>query len=194
MINNKETLRGFLLAECPLLMKPWYRRLFAILSHSHEYTMQRYKYYLRKSEYHYNTSFHQTKKKGNLIHDLWYIWYCRKKNILEEKLGIKIGINTIDKGLKIAHYGFIAVNMNTKAGENLVLHGSNCIGNKGEYTKDAPVIGNNVEFGIGAAAYGNIHIADNVIIGAGCIVTKDIPEKGAVVVGNPMRILRVNTQ
>ncbi len=194
MIENKETLRDYLLVECPALMKPWHKRLFAIISHSHEYTMQRYKYYLRKSEYHYNNSYHLTKKKENIIHDLWYICYCRKKNILEEKLGIKIGINTIGKGLKIAHYGFIAVNMNTKAGENLVLHGSNCIGNKGEYTKDAPVIGNNVEFGIGAAAYGNIHIADNVIIGAGCIVTKDIPEKGAVVVGNPMRILRVNAQ
>lgn len=193
MINNIETLRDYLLAECPALIKPWHKRLFAILSHNHEYTMQKYIYYLRKSEYHYNTSYHQTKKTGNFVHDLWYIWYCRKKNIQEEKLGIKIGINTIGKGLKIAHYGFIAVNINTKAGENLVLHGSNCIGNKGEYAKDAPVLGNNVEFGIGAAAYGNIHIADNVIIGAGCIVTKDILEKGAVVVGNPMRKLRVNS-
>lgn len=193
MINNRETLKTFLQVECPSLMKPWYYRLFPLISHSHEYTMERYQYYLRKSEYHYNTSYHQTKRKGGLMHDLWYIWYSRKKNIMEEKLGIKIGINTIGKGLKIAHYGFIAVNINTKAGENLVLHGSNCIGNKGEFTKGAPVIGDNVEFGIGAAAYGKIRIADNVIIGAGCIVTKDILEKGAVVVGNPMRILRVNS-
>lgn len=193
MIDKKDILRDFLRAECPALMKPWHKRLFSIMSHSHEYTMEKYKYCLRKTEYHYNTSYHQTKRKSNIVHDLRYIWYCRKKNILEEKLGIKIGINTIDKGLKIAHYGFIAVNMNTKAGKNLVLHGSNCIGNKGEFAKEAPVIGDNVEFGIGAAAYGNIRIADNVIIGAGCIVTKDILEKGTVVVGNPMRILRVNS-
>ena len=193
MIDNRETLRAYFQSECPIMMKPWYSRLFPLIIHSHENTLERFLYYLRKSEYHYNTSYHQTKRKGNLIHDFWYIWYSRKKNILEEKLGIKIGINTIGKGLKIAHYGFIAVNVNTKAGENLVLHGSNCIGNKGEYTKEAPVIGNNVEFGIGAAAYGKIHIADNVIIGAGCIVTKDILEKGAVVVGNPMRTLRLNS-
>ena len=67
MIDNKETLQDFLLAECPALMKPWHKRQFAIISHSHEFTMQKFKYYLRKSEYHYNTSYHQTKKKGNII-------------------------------------------------------------------------------------------------------------------------------
>lgn len=191
MIDNREKLKDYLRAECPTILRPWFKRLFPLISHNHEYTLERYKYYLRKAEFHYNTSYHQTKKRRAFAHDFWYIWYCRKKNILEEKLGIKIGINTIGKGLKIAHYGFIAVNMNTKAGKNLVLHGSNCIGNKGEYTKEAPIIGNNVEFGIGSSAYGNIRIADNVIIGAGCVVTKDILEKGSIVVGNPMRILRV---
>lgn len=70
MVDNKDTLQEFLQVECPSLMKPWYKKLFAIISHSHEYTMEKYKCYLRKSEYHYNTSYHQTKKKVNMIHDL----------------------------------------------------------------------------------------------------------------------------
>ena len=52
-----------------------------------------------------------------------------------------------------------------------------------------PIIGDNVTIGCHACVIGGVHIGNNVEIGAGCIVVKDIPDN-AVVVGNPARIIR----
>ncbi len=50
-------------------------------------------------------------------------------------------------------------------------------------------IGNNVWIGANSVILPGITIGDNSVIGAGSIVTKDIPEN-AVAVGNPCRVLR----
>ncbi len=50
-------------------------------------------------------------------------------------------------------------------------------------------IGNNVWIGAGAVILPGITIGDDSVIGAGSIVTKDIPA-GVVAVGNPCRVLR----
>lgn len=51
------------------------------------------------------------------------------------------------------------------------------------------VIGNNVWLGAGAVVLPGVHIGDNSVIGAGSVVTKDIPAN-VVAVGNPCRVLR----
>jgi len=48
------------------------------------------------------------------------------------------------------------------------------------------VIGNNVRIGAHSIILPGVNIADNVSIGAGAVVTKDIP-KGKIVVGNPAK-------
>ena len=50
-------------------------------------------------------------------------------------------------------------------------------------------IGNNVWIGANSVILPGITIGDNSVIGAGSIVTKDIPEN-VVAVGNPCRVLR----
>lgn len=50
-------------------------------------------------------------------------------------------------------------------------------------------IGNNVWVGAGALIMPGITIGDNSVIGAGSVVTKDIPEN-VVAVGNPCRVIR----
>lgn len=50
-------------------------------------------------------------------------------------------------------------------------------------------IGNNVWIGAGAIILPGITIGDNSVIGAGSVVTKDIPAN-VVAVGNPCRVLR----
>lgn len=50
-------------------------------------------------------------------------------------------------------------------------------------------IGRNCWIGANAAIVPGITIGDNVVIGAGSVVTKDIPS-GVVAVGNPCRVLR----
>ncbi len=58
------------------------------------------------------------------------------------------------------------------------------------YQYNLPVhIGNRVWIGAGATILPGITIGDDSVIGAGSIVTKDIPS-GVVAVGNPCRVLR----
>ena len=56
-----------------------------------------------------------------------------------------------------------------------------------------PVIGNNVKVGCGAIVIGSITIGDGAIIGAGAVVTKDVPAN-AIVAGNPARIIKYTDQ
>ena len=51
-----------------------------------------------------------------------------------------------------------------------------------------PTIGNNVKVYAGAIIVGGVHIGDNAIIGAGTVVTKDVPEN-TLVVGAQNRII-----
>lgn len=50
-------------------------------------------------------------------------------------------------------------------------------------------IGKNCWFGAGAIVLPGVTIGDNVVVGAGSIVTKDLPSN-VVAVGNPCRVLR----
>ncbi|MGN0282525.1 MAG: hypothetical protein ACI4B3_09525 [Prevotella sp.] len=52
-----------------------------------------------------------------------------------------------------------------------------------------PRIGNKVTCGCHVAIIGEITIGNNVIIGAGSVVVKDVPDN-AVVVGNPTRVIK----
>lgn len=59
-----------------------------------------------------------------------------------------------------------------------------------EYQYNAPVhIGRNCWIGAGAIILPGITVGDNVVIGAGSVVTKDLPSN-VVAVGNPCRVLR----
>ena len=58
------------------------------------------------------------------------------------------------------------------------------------YQYNMPVhIGRNCWIGAGAVIMPGVTICDNTVIGAGSIVTKDIPA-GVVAVGNPCRVMR----
>lgn len=61
------------------------------------------------------------------------------------------------------------------------------------YMHGEPVtIGDNVWFGGHCTVLPGVTIGSNVIVGAGSVVTKDVPDN-AVVAGNPARIIRFNT-
>ncbi|MEJ8735548.1 sugar O-acetyltransferase [Mediterraneibacter sp. ICN-202921] len=61
-----------------------------------------------------------------------------------------------------------------------------------EYAKPI-TIGSNVWFGGNVVVMPGVMIGDDVIIGAGSVVTKDIPT-GVIAVGNPCRVLRKITE
>lgn len=105
-------------------------------------------------------------------------------------LGIELPAGTrIGSGLRIYHGVGLVVHKGVLIGSDCVLRQGVTIGNKGEDEQAnlLPVIGDNVEFGALAIVIGNVHIGDNVIIGAGTVITKDVP-KNSVVVGASSRI------
>ena len=97
----------------------------------------------------------------------------------------------IGRSLSLYHGQALVVNKGTVIGEHCTLRNGTTIGHKkalnGAFTA-CPVIGNHVDIGANVCIIGAVTIEDNVIIGAGSVVTKDIPADSTVV-GNPARVL-----
>lgn len=146
-----------------------------------DHLMLIYKYikFIRKEEYHYNNN-------NKLISKFLYVYYIRKKNKLGNKLGFSIGHNCFGPGLTIYHHGNIIINGFVKVGKNCKLHGDNCIGNNG-FNNETPVLGDNIDIGVGAKIIGNVFLADNIIIGANAVVVNSFYEKGITIAGVPAR-------
>jgi maltose O-acetyltransferase len=59
------------------------------------------------------------------------------------------------------------------------------------FSEEKPVfIGDDVWIGQRAIILPGVRVGDHAIVGAGAVVTKDVP-KGAIVGGNPARVLRM---
>ena len=52
-----------------------------------------------------------------------------------------------------------------------------------------PFIGNNVSLGANVTIIGGVHIGDNVFVGAGSVVVKDVPSN-CVIAGNPAKVIK----
>ena len=123
------------------------------------------------------------KKRGG-IYKAFFVLTRIRKNALGKKLGIEIGEFACGKGLLIYHAGSIVINGASSIGDNLKLHGANCIGNSGK-TKECPSIGNDVEIGYGGTVIGAVKIGNNIKIGSNATVVKDCLIDGATLIGTP---------
>lgn len=103
-----------------------------------------------------------------------------------------------EKGLTINDYVYINAAYGISLGENVSISaGAKLISLKLDYTTEGdyvhigkPIsIGNNVQIGAGAIILPGVSICCNAIVGAGCIVSKNITEPG-VYVGVPARKIR----
>lgn len=97
-------------------------------------------------------------------------------------LGVRVG-----GGLRIWHFGGIFIHPGSQIGRNCTLRQGVTIGNR-HGGMDAPVIGDDVEFGAYAQVLGAIHIGHGARIGAMSVVLCDVPT-GGTAVGAPARIL-----
>lgn len=94
--------------------------------------------------------------------------------------GVRIGY-----GLYIGHGGPVIINETAVIGNNCNLSQYTTIGSNSDH---AAVIGDNVYIGPSCCLVENVSIGNNVTIGAGSIVTKDVPQN-ATVAGNPAKVL-----
>lgn len=144
----------------------------------------------------FRTFFSQLFLNSGFKYTLW-LRLCKKSKIFRLFLGyysqkylIEISPMTdIGKGLYLGHAMGIVIAPKARLGNNCNISQFVTIGqkNRGTY-KGYPVIGNDVYIGPGAKIIGSVHVGNDVVIGANCVVTKDVPDH-AVVVGVPARIV-----
>lgn len=111
-------------------------------------------------------------------------WYCRtfygmtigEGTIISRRSNLDWNVNP--KGIHIGSYTMVA-------GATILTHDM-C-----RSLKCDTYIGNNCFIGGGGYILPGVHIGDNVIVGMGAVVTKDVPNN-CIVAGNPARIIREN--
>jgi acetyltransferase-like isoleucine patch superfamily enzyme len=67
--------------------------------------------------------------------------------------------------------------------------GTGTLQTEADWSVEVTVVRRGVSIGSGATILANVVIGENAMIGAGCVVTTDVPAN-AIVVGNPGRVLR----
>ena len=114
---------------------------------------------------------------------LWLVYHH-----LSSKYGIQISLHTpIGPGLYIGHGVGIAINQSANIGEGVTLSQFITIGsNKGK----AATIGDNVYIEPSVCLVEDVKIGHDAVIGAGAVVTKDIPPYG-IAVGVPAKVIKI---
>lgn len=108
---------------------------------------------------------------------------------LKVKYGIDLPVRThVGKGFVIFHGFGLVINGDAIIGEYVTMMHNTTIGiNK--TGGGCPTIGNHVKVGAGTIILRKINIGKNAVIGAGSVITKDVPEK-VLIVGNPAKIIK----
>lgn len=121
--------------------------------------------------------------------DIYELYLKYKMHKLGVKLGFNIPLNIVGPGLRIDHWGFLAISSDAKIGKNCHIFGDVTIGVKDNSGSKAPIIGDNVTIGAGARIIGPIKIANNCKIGANAVVTHSVLEEGKTIIGIPARVI-----
>ena len=120
---------------------------------------------------------------------IWKLWGLFLWGINRTKRYIQLPRKTkVGYGLYIGHGGPIVINPTTIIGNNVNLSQFTTIGSN---KNAAAIIGDNTYIGPHVCIVENVKIGNNVIIGAGSVVTKDIPDN-ATAVGNYAKVINYN--
>lgn len=98
----------------------------------------------------------------------------------EVLLGVEIPASTtVGAGLRLRHAFGVVVNPATIIGDDVMLRHGVTLGNR-VARDDCPIIESDVEIGAGAIIIGRVTVGRGARIGAGAVVTQDVPAGGRV--------------
>jgi serine O-acetyltransferase len=92
----------------------------------------------------------------------------------------------IGPGLCLIHPNNIMIGNGVEIGENCLIFHEVTIGTG--HIPGRPKIGRNVDIYVGARILGGVSVGDESMVGANCVVTRDVPAK-SVVVSSPARVI-----
>ena len=126
-------------------------------------------------------------------HKLWVEGKHFRARLLSQIAVRRTGIEihpgaVIGEGFFIDHGHGVVIGETTVIGKNVTLYQGVTLGGTGkEHGKRHPTLEDGVMVSAGAKVLGSITIGENSKIGAGSVVTRDIPS-GVVAVGNPCKV------
>ncbi len=92
----------------------------------------------------------------------------------------------VGRGLVLIHPSQVMIGRGVEIGEDCLIFHDVTIGTGP--TPGVPKIGNRVDIYVGARVLGGVTIGDDVMIGANCVVTRDVPS-GSVVLAAPCKVM-----
>lgn len=143
---------------------------------------------LRKLEY----LDYKFRHNGGFLNKIMYLLAKHSYQRMCLKNNIFIMPNVFDEGLHIVHPGYIWVDNSSVIGKNCTILPRVLLGKKKPGIAVPNIyIGDNCYIGTGSTILGPIKIGNNVIIAAGSVVVKDVPDN-VVIAGVPATIVRNN--
>ena len=178
MIITKSDLEEFLAIDKKVLGIPDNKKKPSIWGDD----LWRFLIVLRKYEYYSNNC-------KSFIQRVKLSYYSKYHRILRILYGFEIPPHCFGAGLKLNHIGPIIVNENARIGQFCDIHVGVNIGQN--YAPDeVPTIGNNVWIGPGVKIYGEIKIADGIMIGANSVVNRSFTEPNITIAGVPAKKIK----
>ena len=123
--------------------------------------------------------------------------YLAAYRYVRNHYGIELPRRTrVGQALTLAHQGGIVIHQHAVIGDRCLIHQNVTIGNAGRgVTRDqGPVIGNDVELGVGAVILGHVKVGDGARIGANVVVYIDVPPNVTLVANSPRLLEAPNTR
>lgn len=182
MIKTKEDLKFYLKEDAKRngMECSWIKYSLLRICGSESANIYHWITHYRRWEYHFNNN--------SIFHKIVGKYHEIMTKRIGLQLGIRAEINKIGYGLRIIHIGGgIHLSVNS-IGNYCGFNSGVIIGNNGK-NGDRPTIGNNVAFGPGAKAFGNISIGNNTFVAANAVVTRSFPEN-CIIGGVPAKILK----
>lgn len=175
MIDTIKVLKFFIKADAIMNEQSFRHGLRSWLFPS---LIQKFLVNLRITEY-LNYKYHHNK--------LWlplYVLFLIRHNIIENKTGFYIPLNSVGYGVRISHLCGIIINGNTRIGNYCCLF-------RCSFADAQPkIIGSHVFIGTNVVITGNIKIADGCSIAAMSLVNKSIEAEDQLWGGVPARFLK----